>query len=268
MDILDKARKLESTLARTLDRAAQQWAGSARREPLEVVHAIVEAVGERLEPAGRGTHVFPFNKVTLSVVAGSRETRARFAAVFEAEPTLQERITTRLHDAGCAPADLRVQTRYVSRREAHWSRPDFHIEFARVPQTELPSQARGPAQELRLTVIHGLAEKPNYSLSLPRINLGRCTELRDSRNRLIRTNHVAFADSTNDPNGSVSRRHAHIDYVTDTSHYRVCDDRSAQGTSVLRNGKTIVVPAGSRGIRLESGDELVLGEARVRIRII
>ena len=108
MDILDKARKLESTLARTLDRAAHQWAGSARREPLEVVHAIVDAIGERLEPAGRGTHVFPFNKLTLSVLAGSRETRARFAAVFEAEPTLQERITKRLRDAGCAPADLRV----------------------------------------------------------------------------------------------------------------------------------------------------------------
>jgi len=136
MDILDKARKLESTLARTLDRAAHQWVGSARREPLEVVHAIVEAVGERLEPAGRGTHVFPFNKLTLSVLAGSREAKARFAAVFEAEPTLQERITKRLHDAGCAPADLRVHARYVSRREAQWSSPDFHIEFARVQQAE------------------------------------------------------------------------------------------------------------------------------------
>jgi hypothetical protein len=267
MDILDKARKLESTLARTLDRAAHQWAGSARREPLEVVHAIVEAIGERLEPAGRGTHVFPFNKLTLSVLAGSRETRARFAAVFEAEPTLEERITKRLHDAGCAPADLRVHARYVSRREAQWSSPDFHIEFARVQQTEWPAPARGPACELKLTVVHGLAERLNYSLSLPRINLGRCAELRDSRNRLVRTNHVAFTDSTTDPNPSVSRRHAHINYATEASQYRVCDDRSAHGTSVLRNGTTIIVPAGARGIRLESGDELILGEARVRIRI-
>ncbi len=199
MDILDKARKLESTLARTLDRAAHQWAGSARREPLEVVHAIVEAIGERLEPAGRGAHVFPFNKLTLSVLAGSRETRARFAAVFEAEPTLQERITKRLHDAGCAPADLRVHARYVSRREAQWSRPDFHIEFARIQQTEWPAPARGPACALKLTVVHGLAERLNYSLSLPRINLGRCAELRDSRNRLVRTNHVAFTDMYHRP---------------------------------------------------------------------
>ena len=268
MDILGKARKLESTLTRTLDGAAQRWARSARREPLEVVHALIEAVDERLEPAGRAAHVFPFNRVTLSVVAGSRETRARFAAVFEADPTLRDRVITRLREAGCEPTDVRVQTRYVSRREAHWSRPDFHIDFARMPQTELPNPGHRPARELKLTVVHGTADKPTYALSLPRINLGRCLEVRDSRNRLIRTNHVAFTDNVAGPNPSVSRRHAHIDSTIDAPHYRVCDDRSAHGTSVLRNGATIIVPAGSRGIRLESGDELILGEARLRIRIV
>ena len=63
MDILGKARKLESTLARTFDRAAQQWSKSGPRGPLEVLHAVLEAVEERIEPAGRGTRVFPFNKI-------------------------------------------------------------------------------------------------------------------------------------------------------------------------------------------------------------
>jgi hypothetical protein len=35
----------------------------------------------------------------------------------------------------------------------------------------------------------------------------------------------------------------------------------------VRNGKTISVPAGSRGVRLQSGDEVVLGEARLRLLI-
>ena len=52
-----------------------------------------------------------------------------------------------------------------------------------------------------------------------------------------------------------------------SGHYRVYDDRSAHGTGVLRNGRTITVTPGSRGIRLESGDEIVLGEARLRVKI-
>jgi hypothetical protein len=269
MDILGKARKLEATLARTMDRAAQQWAKSGPPEPLEVVHGIVDAVEDRLEPAGRGRHVFPFNRIKLSVVAASQETRARFSAVFETDPTLQDRVIRRLDDAGCEVAGLHVKTTFVSRPEPHWARPDFHIEFERVPQAELPSRRprRAPAPDLKLTIVRGLAEKTSYSFRLPRINVGRCAEVRDSRHRLIRTNHVAFADTTADPNYSVSRRHAHIDYATDAPHYRVCDDRSAHGTSILRNRKTIVVPVGSREIRLESGDDIVLGEARVRIKI-
>ena len=45
-----------------------------------------------------------------------------------------------------------------------------------------------------------------------------------------------------DPNESVSRRHAHIDFSAGSRHYRVVtDDRSAHGTGVLRNGRTITV---------------------------
>jgi FHA domain-containing protein len=81
---------------------------------------------------------------------------------------------------------------------------------------------------------------------------------------LLRTNHVAFADSGPPPNQTVSRCHAHIHYAAQLRQYRVYDDRSEHGTGVLRSGHTIAVPPGSRGVRLQSGDEIVLGEARVR----
>jgi hypothetical protein len=45
------------------------------------------------------------------------------------------------------------------------------------------------------------------------------------------------------------------------------DDNSAQGTSVIRHGKGISVPRGSRGLVLQSGDEIVIGQARLRLRI-
>jgi predicted component of type VI protein secretion system len=76
-----------------------------------------------------------------------------------------------------------------------------------------------------------------------------------------------FTDGGGAANDTVSRRHAHIDYNAQACDYRIADDRSAHGTSIVRNGAAIPVPAGSRGIRLQSGDEIVLGEARVEVKI-
>ena len=268
MDILGKARRLESKIARTLDSAAQRVAGTGAREPLEIAHAIVEAVEREVQPAGRGTHVFPFNRLKLSVVAPSREVRARLEAVFDGERLLEDRILDRLRSAGCDVSGLAVKTAYVSQAASQWTNPDFHIEFARVTGAgQVAPHADSLPGGLELTIVHGSAEKAAYMFTLARVDLGRCAEVRDSRNRLIRTNHVAFADGAGDLNQSVSRRHAHIDYAGDSGHYRVYDDRSAHGTGILRNGRTISVPPGSRGIRLQSGDEIVLGEARLRVKI-
>jgi FHA domain len=266
MDILGKARKLESRLARTFDRAAHQWSKSGPRGPLEVLHAVLEAVEERLEPAGRGTRVFPFNTIRLSVVAASREARARFAGVLDSNPTLHERICNRLRAAGCDVSQLHVRIVYVTQPQPAWSAPEFQIDFGRVPQADLPAVDLALTLEIKLTITSGSADKPAYALRLDRINLGRCAEVRDSRNRLIRTNHVVFKDGggTND---SVSRCHAHIDYNEETKTFRLSDDRSAHGTTIVRNGTTIGVPPGSRGVRLQSGDEVILGEARLRVRM-
>jgi hypothetical protein len=267
MDILSKARKVESKLVRTLDRALQQWTKSGPLEPLETLHAIVDTVEARLEPAGRGKQVFPFNKIRVSIAAGSRDTRARVAAVLESDRQLQERITNLLRDAGCEPAGLQLSVSYVARPGSDWTRPEFHVEFDRITAAEPPGVQTAPALELRISVTHGSAEKPAYTFSIPRINIGRCAEVRDSRQRLIRTNHIAFTDADRTTNETVSRRHAHIDYADDAADYRISDDRSAHGTSILRSGRTIGVPSGSRGIRLQTGDEIVLGEARVRVKI-
>jgi FHA domain len=268
VDILGRARRLESKIARTIASATQRVAGTGAREPLEIAHAIVEALEQEVQPAGRGAHVFPFNRLALSVVAPSPEARARLEAVFDGEMSLRHRIVDRLRSAGCEVSGLVVTTAYVPHAESQWTNPDFHIELARESGADqvAPQPDSGP-DGLELTIVHGSAEHAAYTFTLSRVDLGRCAEVRDSRNRLIRTNHVAFADGAGDLNQSVSRRHAHIDYAADSRHYRVYDDRSAHGTGVLRNGRTITVHPGSRGIRLESGDEIVLGEARLRVKI-
>ena len=267
MDILSRARRLEATLARAFDEAAQQWSQSGPRGALEILQAIVEAIEDGLEPAGRGTHIFPFNRIRVSIVAPSRDARARFAALLEAEPTLQERVNERLRDAGCKAARVQIKVAYVDHAAANWTHPDIHVEFDRVTSADVAPEGTPARESLKITVQNGATEKPSYTFTLDRINLGRCAEVRDSGNRLLRTNHVVFSEGTSGPNPTVSRRHAHIEYATEPREYRICDDGSAHGTGIVRNGRTIGVPSGARGIRLRSGDEILLGEARLRIRI-
>jgi hypothetical protein len=130
-----------------------------------------------------------------------------------------------------------------------------------------PPAAEALPPRLELTVRNGAAANAAYVFTLARIDLGRCAEIRDSRHRLIRANHVAFADGAGEVNRSVSRRHAHIDCAAESSECRLVDDRSEHGTAVLRAGRTIAVQPGSRGVRLLTGDEIALGEARLRVTI-
>ena len=277
MDILAKARELEARLARTVDRAAARGMPSGGREPLEIVHAVVETVEREVQPAGRGRHLFPFNRIQVLVVAPSKQARARFDATFAVEPTLSQRIQTRLETAGCVPAGLAVRVEYVDAAGQGWTATDVHVDFDRVdeplpepaPAAEpAPKPVEDPPPSVEIEIAAGEAEQPVYSFQFARIDLGRCTHVRDSRNQLVRTNHVAFADTDDAVNRTVSRRHAHLDYVAAERAFRVYDDGSEQGTAVSRGGRTIVVPPGARGVRLQPGDEILLGHARLRVRTV
>ena len=139
---------------------------------------------------------------------------------------------------------------YLSAAQADWTSPQWHVDFARVAAAPSMVDAQPPAvvaerPGIELTIGLGSGEPQVSSFVQDRIDLGRCAEVRDGRNRLIRTNHVAFADEAGPINHSVSRRHAHIEFTASTGDYRLHDDRSAHGTSVLRKGRAIPVPSGS-----------------------
>ena len=271
MTIFEHARKLEAKLARTITEVAQRVAQPVMPPdappPLQIVHGIVDAVEDGVQPAGRGLHVFPFNRIKVSVVAPDRDVRARVEAIIDATPSLTDRIMERLRAAGCDPSAVTVKVAYVTQPEACWTNPTFHLDLSRQTGGPVDTPVNPTRPTLQLRILAGSAEMNEYSLSLDRIDLGRCVEVRDDRNRLIRTNHVAFTDGAGVVNESVSRRHAHIVYSEPAAEYRVYDDRSAHGTCVLRNSTTIVVPSGARGIRLQSGDQIVLGDARVQVTI-
>lgn len=267
MDVLRKARRLESAIAARLDQVAQGLVRSRTREPLDVVLAILQAVEHRIEPTGRGTRVFPFNRIEVSVVAPSREARGRFEAVFEGDTPLQTRILDRLRSAGCSPSTLVVEFRYVDAADAHWRAQEFDLQFERIAPLKVDGanlDAEPVSIEIRAVV--GVMERWAYSLAAPRIDIGRGAEVRDSRNRLMRTNHVVFTEGAGGVNETVSRTHAHIVCDPATGRFQLHDDGSEHGTGIIRGGKTISILRGTRGVRLQPDDEVVFGEARVRIK--
>ena len=267
MNVIGKARQLEAVIARRFHAAAQRVIEPRPPEPLEILHALLDAVEDEVQPAGRGTYVFPFNRLKVSLVAANREAKARYEAVFDETPTLQDRILERLHAVGCQVSDLSVKTGYLSHRAADWIHPQFHIEFARGAAVVPIAVSAPELPRLELAVIAGTASALTFSFVQPRIDLGRCEQVRDRGHRLIRTNTVAFVDGESAVNDSVSRCHGHIAHDASSRSYRIHDDRSAHGTSVLRSGRTLVVSPGARGVRLQSGDEIMLGEARLRVTI-
>src|SRR5262245_24427313 len=164
--ILDKARTLESRIARALSRAAEDAVGPEAREPLEIAHAIVDAVERQIQPGGRGTRLFPFNRVAVTVLAPSRDARARIESLFAASPSLRDRIVDRLLSARCDAEDLQVEIAYVAKAARQWETPNFHVTFERIeaaPAEPLPAES-APGR-LEIAIVRGVAERRTYSLT-------------------------------------------------------------------------------------------------------
>lgn len=270
MDIAGKARKLERKIARSVEAVVGEFAGRPAPEPLEIVHAVVDRAEQQVQEAGRGRRVFPFNRVKVHLLVSPQDkgARARFAAVADGPPTLAERLQSKLQSAGCRSEALEVEIAYTARAGANWENPEFHVEFARLPAAPPPvAAAPAPPARLKLLVLNGKAARRAYAFTGGRIDIGRRAEVIDARQRIVRTNDVAFDEEGPDANRTVSRRHAHVIYQEGSGEYRLWDDRSAHGTSLVRRGRTIPVPGASRGVRLEPDDEIVLGQARLKVVI-
>ena len=273
MDFAGKAQKIERKLARSLDAAIGELVGRDEPAPLEMVHAVLDRAEREIQEIGRGRRVFPFNTVRVLVVAGARdrEARARIDAVIAGPPSLADRLAERLAAAGCTRTPTATEVVYVKQRGDDWQDARFHVLFDRVergaspPASASASAATAAVPRIKLTVVKGSAAQRVSVFTGGRVDIGRRAEVLDQRQRLIRTNQIAFMEDGGAENQSVSRRHAHIEFADGC--YRIRDDGSAHGTSLVRAGRTIKVAAGTRGTKLSSGDEIILGHARLKVAI-
>ena len=265
MKILDKAAKLEKAL---LDRIGRR--SDIARHPIELYRAILDDIEDATEPGTRGTRIFPYTSIAVTMPTTDAHHRATAEAIFAEAPSLTERARTRLRNAGCPDADAVTATVTFVESGSDWEGRDYSIEFRReatASPVRRPGKPRSQKeQELHLTVLAGSAAKSRYCFRTSRINLGRLNEVLDRQQRVVRQNQIAFADGEDDISQSISRTHAHIRFDAATGEARLHDDGSTHGTRVVRAGRTIDVPrGGGRGLKLHDGDELRLGQARLRV---
>jgi hypothetical protein len=253
---------LEKDIDRRL-RALFRGGENARSGPeiIEIEKAILEDLESRIERLPRDRRVFPFNDVTARIAVPSPERRAAFELVFLQDESLQHQIPQYLRQKGAeVPADFRF---HAELRDNSSPSEPFQI-ICRNRRSSPGDELQTGVPPVHLRVLEGSAGSTEYSLRQRRINLGRLEAVRNSEQRVIRRNDVAFADSSEPPAATVSRAHAHIEYDADASCHRLFDDGSRFGTSVVRDGEVIRVPTGAgRGLRLAPGDEIHLGNARI-----
>ena len=227
-----------------------------KRELLEIRRDILEDVRDHIEPKGGGKYIFPYNEIEIHLAPEDEHQQQRFEAALAGDEGLAPDIHALLVEAGCPiPPDFGITIVPAA--------PLFGVLYRnRKSAPQKPAPAARPAAKLIVT--QGSAEPPELAIASNRVNLGRLKEVVGEKDGLRRRNDVAFAATET----TVSREHAYIRYDSGAGKFRICDGQSARGVSIFREGRRIGVPrASARGVQLQAGDEIQLGDARIRFEI-
>jgi hypothetical protein len=250
---------LFAEVEKALDLRFRKWTerifGPHRSDDLVLLRrAILDQIGSKIETIGRGERIFPYNHLHVCLASTDSGRRDLLEAAFGGG-RLQTDVREHLALAGCqAPSgfSLELETVEAGARQ-------FEILYEIRDLTSLPVNF-APA---RLEVVGAKADR-NFLLDAATTNIGRLKELTDQRERVIRRNDIVLEENADTGNATVSRAHAHIAFDAQTGEYRIYDDSSEHGTRIIRGGRSIEVPAGSRGERLRAGDEIYLGRVCLR----
>ena len=231
--------------------------------PLEICGAVLDALERRVQPLGGGRRVFPYNRIIVRLAPMSAD-RPALQTAFD---TLAARLRARLEELQCdGPAVLDVKALFLKKAPDEWPPGRlFSIECERDPVAPGPADIR--RRTVHIAVLKGAATEATYRFREPAIYVGRTVEATDGSGR-VRRNDVAFLDNVDGVTETVGRAHARIRVDDKSGDYRIFDEGSHNGTWIVRRGATIFVPPRDpRGIRVESGDEVRLGHALIRVSI-
>ena len=233
-------------------------------EPMEIRRSILEDAESRVVAAGGGKRIFPYNHVTVHILAPDREERTGLEALVREGWNLREEIAGRLAERGApVPPDFAVDVLFDDEAGPSYIGRRHYVSYERTEAA--PAAAKTARPTLELTVLKGTAGQRVYTLSTDRIHLGRMEEVLDHEGRVRRRNDVAFQEE-GEINQTVSREHARIAWDAATASFWLRSEQNASSTRIFRDGRTIDVSGHDRrGVRIQPGDEVWLGRASVKV---
>jgi hypothetical protein len=240
------------------------------REGIELYRDALDQIAARATVGKRGDRVFPFNRITIELHTADPERKAVLETLFDPGQLGDDVRSVLEEERITPPAELTVVVHYSEEALV-----EMRILCEKAEKTIPIEPAPAPVAEqaalvlAQLVTITGVSSSPDLLLDRPRINLGREEEVLDAMGRVFRHNELSFPESAHAANTSVSRAHAHILFDTASGQWRIFDDGSSLGTTLFRDGRRIDVPAhASRGVALKPGDEIYLGQARLRFEAV
>ncbi len=236
-------------------------------EPLELRRDLLDAVERAAEPHKKN---FTFNRLVVHVLAENDKTRLLYESALEApgEP-FRDAVLRRLADAR-----IRAQGGLNISWKIHRTLPQRLAEAFGGKAIYVELHRRKVYTTATLTVVQGKTPRTKYTIkSGTTATLGRGAEVIDEKGRLVRRNTVAFQDYESKRldeeqrhiHKTISRVHASIRYDDADAVFRLYDDQSTWGTSVMREDYEMPIQVKKQHpVPLQDGDLIYVGRACVR----
>ena len=253
----DRARTVRARVRSFFDAPLADDAG-----PLELLHAALDDLERKAQPSGRGARVFPYTRVVVHVAQRDAD-RAAIEAVFG---RLDERLRERLAEVRCAiPASLVASVSVTE--PANGDAPLVWVECGNDTDASSPTRVASELPELRVTVVKGQCDRADYTFRGGVVAIGRGAEPADALGR-VRRNDISFLDVRDGVTETVARAHARIEFDATLRSYVLFNESSSNPTFLVRGGRSLrVSPRDPRGVRAQSGDDLQIGRAVLRISV-
>lgn len=249
-----------------IDKLKDIWRSRKRLEPLVLQEDVWHAVFDKLTAIGSGEHVLPSEKMSVVFLTADKNEENILISSF-GEDRLQDFLRSKLREERCRQAEgLQLRLDFTAERPANWAQDqDFDISFGLAAES-------GVIPTVTLKVLEGKASRTRFKVTQAAINIGRGREIKDKYGTLIRRNDVDFNDEMTEPNNSVSKLHARIEYSEADGAYYLSDSGFeyglvTNGTRLIRGGNLIAKLNADQRVQLENGDEIHLGKAAVRFEL-
>jgi hypothetical protein len=284
--LLNVGRKLHARVQDFFDAAPD-----ATAPPLELLQAALDQLERKAQPSGRGTRTFPYDRIVVHVAQPDPD-RTAIESVFA---QLSARLRERLAELRCdMPAHVQIRVAFdesapegrpesraegrpdsrpmlwvecsSAARSAHSVRNGVESEGDGVSPTQVSQELVQP--QLHLSVMRGQCERVDYMFEQQVIAIGRGADPTDTSGR-VRRNHVAFLEVRDGASETVARAHARLEFDPELNAYVLFNESSSNPTFVRRDGRSLrVAPRDPRGVRVQSGDELQLGRASLKLTVV